>query len=232
MAELEWQSTTPEQAAEFAPVSPERAASEVPAEPLPETNASIEQASIEDSIVSQLEEVPTTPSEEPSERIKQLQEAFKKELGVDVSEAIGNMNKFNEASRQVLDSIKQAEANLALRLQELELKTAWAKEPSVQDIEATYQQRLQEATAAYNRLSPEVQQRVAQMGAKGVQLVWNQIQQNRRPVAELTIPTSGQADIADNQTNLSELVAIKDDDEFYRALQNIRNSKRRVRNDL
>jgi len=209
------------------PVSPEATPEvAIPSEPDIDISAALSESLGE---TKPEQEEPSLP-EEPNERVKALKELFAKELGVDVSTAIDNMNQFNQASEAVLSQIQEAETRLALKMQELSVKEAWAGESPGVDVDALYQDRIRQCTAAYAKLPEAQQQQLASMGAKGVLTLWNVLQKTSAETAVgSVVPRGTQANIANNSEaiDLEDLVALNDAD-FDRQMRLIAQKRMRV----
>lgn len=180
------------------------------------------------------EEKPTTeqPPEEASDRVKYLQQVFKDTLNIDIGEAVQTMNNFNETATGTMDRMKQMENNIALQQQRLDLMYTWGAEAQQLGVTPSQlvDQRLSEATKVFSTLNEDLRTRIASQGSKGIIDLYNLIQKQRGAQQQpqqpqMTVPTQGRANIAttpqgnNSQQNLSDIVSMKSDDDFWRALQ-------------
>lgn len=157
---------------------------------------------------------PDNQEQSNEDRIKQLQQLFSETLGVDVSEAIQNMNNFNEVSTNTLNRIQEAQQSLELRQQEIDLSLAWGVDSG------TVRQRIDKAAQVYSSLSEPMQKRVRQSGVQGILQLWNAMQGGDNAPQAGQVPT-GRATIArENQQNLSEVVSASSEEDFWKAIQN------------
>lgn len=223
-----------------APVTPQQApAQQPPAQEVPPTTqqpqsdlaAQIEQTFLqsEEQASQQPESQTEQPPEEATDRVKYLQQVFKDTLGVDVGEAVSNMNSFNETAQTTMQNLEQVQQNIALQQQRLDLMYAWGHE--AQQYNTTAQelvnQRLAETTRVYNSLNENLRKRIAAKGSEGIIDLYNLIQKNRgggqpqQQAPQMTVP-AGRASIAATPQNngqaprnLSELIATKSDDDFW-----------------
>ena len=182
------------------------------------------------------EEKPTAeteqPPEEASDRVKYLQQVFKDTLNIDIGEAVQTMNNFNETATGTMDRMKQMENNIALQQQRLDLMYTWGAEAQQLGVTPSQlvDQRLSEATKVFSTLNEDLRTRIASQGSKGIIDLYNLIQKQRggqqQPQQpQMTVPTQGRANIAttpqgnNSQQNLSDIVSMKSEDDFWRALQ-------------
>lgn len=191
-----------------------------------ELDAALPQLEQEQQSQEQQTEQQTPEDASPSDRMKELQRLFKEEMGVDVSEAVENMNSFNETSQQVLESIRQAEERLTLRQQEFELSQAWASEvPPGQNVRQVVNDRVERMSRVYSQLNDTMKQRIAAAGTDGMLALWRSMNKGQQSAPGGNQIRSGRADIASSQQqsdsqNLSALMASDDDDAFWAAMQN------------
>lgn len=175
---------------------------------------------------------PEQPPEEASDRVKYLQQVFKDTLNIDIGEAVQTMNNFNETATGTMDRMKQMENNIALQQQRLDLMYTWGAEAQQFGVTPSQlvDQRLSEATKVFSTLNEELRTRIASQGSKGIIDLYNLIQKQRggqqQPQQpQMTVPTQGRANIAstpqgnNSQQNLSDIVSMKSEDDFWRALQ-------------
>ena len=221
-----------------APVTPQQSpAQQPPAQEVPPTiqqpqsdlAAQIEQTFLQSEQEQAKDEPPTEqPPDDANDRFKYLEKVFKDNLGVDIGEAVSNMNSFNETAQTTMQNLEQVQQNIALQQQRLDLMYAWGHE--AQQYNTTAQelvnQRLAETTRVYNSLNENLRKRIAAKGSEGIIDLYNLIQKNRgsqqqQQAPQMTVP-AGRASIAATPQNngqpprnLSELIATKSDDDFW-----------------
>lgn len=175
---------------------------------------------------------PEQPPEEANDRVKYLQQVFKDTLGVDVGEAVQTMTSFNETAQSTMQQMQAVENRIALQQQRLDLMSTWSGDAQQMGVTPTelVNQRLAETTKVFSTLNENLRQRIASQGSKGIIDLYNLIQKNRSGTVQQTQPQmavpAGRANIAttpqgNNQSDqsLSELVATKSDDDFWRRIQ-------------
>ena len=201
-----------------------------PQQPQSDLATQIEQTFLQPEQEQAKDESPTEqPPDDVNNRFKYLEKVFKDNLGVDIGEAVSNMNSFNETAETTMQSLEQVQRNIALQQQRLDLMYAWGHE--AQQYNTTAQelvnQRLAETTRVYNSLNDNLKQSIAAKGSEGIIELYNLIQKNRggqqqQQSPQTTVPTVGRASIAATPQsngqpvrNLSELIAAESDDEFW-----------------
>lgn len=159
-----------------------------------------------------------------ADKLKELDALFQDTLGVPISDAVQKMASFAQESEATMTKIQEAETRLALRMQEFELKQSWSNDPSVQgqDINQVVQDRIATLAPIYQGLSPELQQKLAAAGSRGVLLLWQQTQANRQGSPSQVTPP-GRAAIAPNvaqpgATTMSEVIGMQDEDKYWAAV--------------
>lgn len=170
----------------------------------------------EDAPTDAEKDIETKPEEgdEKPPDFSRISEDFKKATGVDISEAYENIQKFNEASTQVLEQISTAQAVLAQQQQRFEVMVALGKPP--QEVDSIIGQCVQ----AYSTLSPELRQRLASMGSQGVLAIWEQIKPKEGGVQAPSTPNPNQANIASAKETVSETDLFQlPEDQFWNVLR-------------
>ena len=170
------------------------------------------------------------PPEEDNDRVKYLQQLFKDTLGVDVGEAVTTMNSFNETAQGTITRMQDMENRISLQQQRLDLMYTWGSEAQTLGMTPSelVNQRLAETTQVFSTLNQDLRTRIASQGSKGVIDLYNLIQKNRgvqqpQQSPQTTVP-QGRANIANtpqnsqNQTNLSQLISVKNEDDFWNQL--------------
>lgn len=159
-------------------------------------------------------------------KLKELDQLFADTLGVNISSAVEKMTSFAQESEATMTRIQEAENRLALRMQEFELKQTWGSDPSVQgqDINQVVQDRIATLVPIYEKLAPELQQKLAQAGSRGVLLLWQQTQANRQGSPSQVTPP-GRAAIAptaapQGAATMSEVIGIQDEEKYWAAVAN------------
>lgn len=174
-----------------------------------------------------------TPTED-NDRIKYMQRLFKDNLGVDVSQAVDTMNNFNQTAEGTIGQMQAMSNKIALQQQRLDLMYTWGAEAQQLGMTASelVEQRLAETTQVFSTLNEGLRTKIVSEGSKGIIDLYNLIQKNRgvqQPVTpqqpQMAVPVAGRANIAEtpkngaSNTNLSEIVALESDDEFWNRLQ-------------
>ena len=169
-----------------------------------------------------------------NDRVKYMQRLFKDTMGVDVSQAVDTMNNFNQTAEGTIGQMQEMSNKIALQQQRLDLMYTWGAEAQQLGMTATelVEQRLAETTQVFSTLNEGLRTKIASEGSKGIIDLYNLIQKNKgsqQPVVtqqpQMTVPVAGRANIAEtpqngaSNTNLSEIVAIESEDEFWNRLQ-------------
>lgn len=176
----------------------------------------------------------TTPPE--PKNYEALSKEFENAVGVPIKDALSYVQNFEQTAQSTIEKIQAAEANLSLRMQEMELKVAWSQEASRsgQDLSELVEHRLTETAKVYQQLTPQQQAHVARAGSKGVMALWQRLERKAAPSPQRGIPT-GRADIAGSSNDapkLSEVVAIDDDTKYWQAMEQYYRGQLPVRNDI
>lgn len=209
---------------------PQQQSSSTQQQPKSDLAAQIEQtfAAPENTEVQEQTVQKEQPPEQDNDRVKYLQQLFKDTIGVDVSEAVNTMNNFNETAQGTIANMQDMENRISLQQQRLDLMYTWGSEAQALGLTPSelVNQRLAETTQVFSTLNEDLRNRVASQGSKGIIDLFNLIQKNRgvqpnqQQSPQTTVP-QGRANIANNpkdgqnQTNLSQLISVKDDNEFW-----------------
>lgn len=209
---------------------------ESPVEPLPAEEQQEEaQESLEEALAKEFPgEEENSETEPPNkERLEQIAADFKEVFGVDVSEAINNMQGFNTSATDMMEQINQARTSLALQQQRMDLTFAWMGDAfrEGKDINDLVEERLAKATEVYATLSPDMQKRIASAGSRGIVSLYKRVAGSSVPSQQQApnLPSGGRAQITnDNNQNevpqdLSTLVAMESDSEYWNAMRKVRN---------
>lgn len=175
-------------------------------------------------------EVPT----EDNDRIKYMQQLFQDTLGVNVGEAVETMTNFNQTAESTIGQMQDMQNKIALEQQRLDLMYTWGAEAQQLGMTASelVNQRLGETTQVFATLNEDLRNQIASQGSKGIIDLFNLIQKNRGVQAtspqqpQMTVPAAGRANIAENPQqgngqfqDLSQIVSLKSEDEFWDSLQ-------------
>lgn len=175
-------------------------------------------------------EVPT----EDNDRIKYMQQLFQDTLGVNVGEAVETMTNFNQTAESTIGQMQDMQNKIALEQQRLDLMYTWGAEAQQLGMTASelVNQRLGETTQVFATLNEGLRNQIASQGSKGIIDLFNLIQKNRGVQAtspqqpQMTVPAAGRANIAENPQqgngqyqDLSQIVSLKSEDEFWDSLQ-------------
>lgn len=175
-------------------------------------------------------EVPT----EDNDRIKYMQQLFQDTLGVNVGEAVETMTNFNQTAESTIGQMQDMQNKIALEQQRLDLMYTWGAEAQQLGMTASelVNQRLGETTQVFATLNEGLRNQIASQGSKGIIDLFNLIQKNRGVQAtspqqpQMTVPAAGRANIAETPQqgngqyqNLSDVVSLKSEDDFWETLQ-------------
>lgn len=175
-------------------------------------------------------EVPT----EDNDRIKYMQQLFQDTLGVNVGEAVETMTNFNQTAESTIGQMQDMQNKIALEQQRLDLMYTWGAEAQQLGMTASelVNQRLGETTQVFATLNEGLRNQIASQGSKGIIDLFNLIQKNRGVQAtspqqpQMTVPAAGRANIAETPQqgngqyqNLSDVVSLKSEDDFWDTLQ-------------
>ena len=175
-------------------------------------------------------EVPT----EDNDRIKYMQQLFQDTLGVNVGEAVETMTNFNQTAESTIGQMQDMQNKIALEQQRLDLMYTWGAEAQQLGMTASelVNQRLGETTQVFATLNQDLRNQIASQGSKGIIDLFNLIQKNKGVQAtspqqpQMTVPAAGRANIAETPQqgngqyqNLSDVVSLKSEDDFWETLQ-------------
>lgn len=175
-------------------------------------------------------EVPT----EDNDRIKYMQQLFQDTLGVNVGEAVETMTNFNQTAESTIGQMQDMQNKITLEQQRLDLMYTWGAEAQQLGMTASelVNQRLGETTQVFATLNEDLRNQIASQGSKGIIDLFNLIQKNRGVQAtspqqpQMTVPAAGRANIAETPQqgngqyqNLSDVVSLKSEDDFWETLQ-------------
>lgn len=178
---------------------------------------------------------PTQPvPTEDNDRIKYMQQLFQDTLGVNVGEAVETMTNFNQTAESTIGQMQDMQNKIALEQQRLDLMYTWGAEAQQLGMTASelVNQRLGETTQVFSTLNEGLRNQIASQGSKGIIDLFNLIQKNRGVQAispqqpQMTVPAAGRANIAETPQqgngqyqNLSDVVSLKSEDDFWETLQ-------------
>lgn len=229
-----------------APVTPQQPPVEQPQQPqqgqnlLDQITAAFAPPAETPSTPAPTETPPTQPTDkkevptEDNDRIKYLQQLFQDTLGVNVGEAVETMTNFNQTAESTIGQMQDMQNKIALEQQRLDLMYTWGAEAQQLGMTASelVNQRLGETTQVFATLNEGLRNQIASQGSKGIIDLFNLIQKNRGVQAtspqqpQMTVPAAGRANIAENPQqgngqyqNLSDVVSLKSEDDFWDTLQ-------------
>ena len=163
-----------------------------------------------------------------------MQQLFQDTLGVNVGEAVETMTNFNQTAESTIGQMQDMQNKIALEQQRLDLMYTWGAEAQQLGMTASelVNQRLGETTQVFATLNEGLRNQIASQGSKGIIDLFNLIQKNRGVQAtspqqpQMTVPAAGRANIAENPQqgngqyqNLSDVVSLKSEDDFWDTLQ-------------
>ena len=185
-------------------------------------------------------ETPTQPTDkkevptEDNDRIKYMQQLFQDTLGVNVGEAVETMTNFNQTAESTIGQMQDMQNKIALEQQRLDLMYTWGAEAQQLGMTASelVNQRLGETTQVFATLNEDLRNQIASQGSKGIIDLFNLIQKNKGVQTtspqqpQMTVPAAGRANIAETPQqgngqyqNLSDVVSLKSEDDFWETLQ-------------
>lgn len=176
-------------------------------------------------------EVPPESTEIPEPKnYETLSSDFKSAVGIDIKDALEYAKTFETTAQTALQNIQEAENRLTLRQQEFELTVAWSEDANRlgRKVSEVVQERIALAAQAYSKLPDQQKALVARAGSEGVVALWGHIAQRGAPAPQRSVP-QGRADIANpsnDAPSLNDVVALQDDDAYWRAMEQRHLSRR------